>query len=362
MDAKPTVLVVDDTPSNIRILNDLLRDDYLVRVATGGQAALDIALSGEPPDLVLLDIMMPDMDGYEVCRRLKDDARTREVPVLFVTAMTEEADEARGLDLGAVDYITKPYRAGLVKARVRNHLELKRHRDDLAGLVRERTAELALTQAVTIESLATLAETRDPETGGHIRRTQHYVRILAERLRRENPAAWDLDDATVELLFLSAPLHDVGKVGVPDSILLKPGRLEPDEFEHMKKHTAYGRDALTRAEARLGQNSFLRFGAEISYTHHEKWDGSGYPRGLAGAAIPASGRLMALADVYDALISRRVYKPPYPHSRAVEIIAQGRGSHFDPAVADAFAMEQESFRAAALEHADFAEEREALQG
>ncbi len=357
---KPRLLIVDDTPTNIKILNDLLRDDYRIAVATSGPRALELAWGEETPDLVLLDVMMPDMDGYEVIRQLRAAPRTREVPVIFVTSLSEEEDEAKGLALGAVDYITKPFRAGLVKARVRNHLELKRHRDDLAAMVRERTAELSLTKAVTIESLATLAETRDPETGGHIRRTQNYVRILAERLRTEHPAQWDLDEETVELLFLSAPLHDVGKVGVPDHILLKPDRLTPEEFAIMQRHTIYGRDALALAEARLGQNSFLRLGAEIAYTHHERWDGSGYPQGLAGEAIPLSGRLMALADVYDALISRRVYKLPYPHTQAVTIIVQGRGAHFDPAVVDAFLADAERFRATAIEHADFPEERAAL--
>jgi len=357
---KQRLLIVDDTPANIKILNDLLREDYSIAVATSGERALELA-GEDPPDLVLLDIMMPQMDGYEVCRRLKADPRTHDVPVIFVTAMSEEDDEARGLDLGAVDYITKPYRAGLVKARVHNHLELKRHRDDLAALVRTRTAELVLTQEATIESLATLAETRDPETGGHIRRTQHYVRILAERLRLDHPEDWDLDDAMVDLLYQSAPLHDVGKVGVPDHILLKPGKLEPEEFEQMKLHTVYGRDSLIRAESRLGGNSFLRVGAEIAYSHHEKWDGTGYPQGLAGEAIPAAGRLMALADVYDALISRRVYKPPFTHSRAVGIITEGRGGHFDPLVVDAFLLEAERFRETAIKYADFPEERETLQ-
>ena len=357
---KPRLLIVDDTPANIKVLNDLLREDCAIAVATSGPRALELAWGEETPDLVLLDIMMPDMDGYEVISRLKAHPRTKDVPVIFVTAMSDEEDEAKGLALGAVDYITKPYRAGLVKARVRNHLELKRHRDDLAAMVRERTTELALTKAVTIESLATLAETRDPETGGHIRRTQHYVRVLAERLRQEHPAEWVLDDATVELLFLSAPLHDVGKVGVPDHILLKPDRLTDEEFAIMKQHTVYGRDALALAEARLGQNSFLRLGAEIAYSHHERWDGSGYPLGLKGKDIPAPGRLMALADVYDALISRRVYKLPYPHTQAVTIIVGGRGSHFDPAVVDAFLVEAERFRAVAIEHADFPEERAAL--
>jgi putative two-component system response regulator len=354
------ILIVDDTPTNIRILKDLLRDEYRLCVATNGPAALRIAFSNEPPDLVLLDVQMPEMDGYEVCRRLKADRRTRDIPVLFVTALSEEDDEARGLALGAVDYIAKPYRAGLVKARVRNHLELKHHRDDLADLVRERTRELELTRSVTIDCLASLAETRDPETGGHIHRTRNYVRMLAETLRRDHPVVWGMDDAYVDLLFQSAPLHDIGKVGVPDHILLKPDRLTAEEFAVMQRHTVYGRDALSRAEARLGQNSFLNLGAEIAYAHHERWDGTGYPEGLAGEAIPRSGRLMALADVYDALISRRVYKLPFPHSEAVNIITQGRGNHFDPVVVDAFLQDPEQFRRVAIEHADFPEEREAL--
>ena len=360
MRERPKILVVDDVPANIKVLAEILRGDYDLAAATDGEQGLALALES-PPDLALLDIMMPLMDGYELCERLKADARTANVPVIFVSAMSEEEDERKGFGLGAVDYITKPFRPSLVQARVRTHLELKRHRDELDHLVRERTRELTLTKQVTVECLANLAETRDPETGGHIRRTQNYVRILAEALveRGLHLEALTLDN--VDMMFRSAPLHDVGKVGVPDGILLKPAKLTEEEFRVMKRHTIYGRDALKAAERTLGENSFLRIGAEIAYSHHEKWDGSGYPQGLAGEDIPLTGRIMALADVYDALISRRVYKSPFPHSKAVGIIMEGMGNHFDPALGPVFQDLAEDFRAIALEHADYDEERETLR-
>lgn len=357
--SKSTVLVVDDTETNIDILVETLSDDFEIAVAMDGEGALE-SVEDEKPDLILLDIMMPGMDGYEVCRRLKAAEETKNIPVVFVTAMGEEADEAKGLALGAVDYIAKPFRPGLVKARVHNHLELKQHRDHLEALVRARTRELELTQEATIESLATLAEYRDPETGGHIKRTQNYVKALAEHLKDHAKFSDVLDDNAIELLYKSAPLHDIGKVGVPDGILMKPGKLTDEEFEEMKRHTTYGRDTIRSAAKRLGTVSFLSYAEEIAYTHQEKWDGTGYPQGLKGEEIPVSGRLMAVADVYDALISKRVYKPPFPHAKAVAIISEGKGQHFDPDMAEAFMELEEQFRQIALEFADFDEEREAL--
>lgn len=355
---KQRILVVDDAPENIQVLMETLKDEYAIVAATGGEKALKVASSDNKPDIILLDVMMPGMNGYEVCERLKADEATKDIPVVFVTAMSEEEDEAKGLSLGAVDYVTKPFRPSLVKARVHNHLELKRHRDNLEELVRERTAELALTKKVTIESLASLAETRDPETGGHIKRTQTYVKLLAERIQPLHPDY--LDAETIELLYLSAPLHDIGKVGVPDAILLKPGKLTNEEFEEMQRHAVYGRDAIASAEKELGENSFLGLAREIAYGHHEKWNGSGYPQGLAGDAIPLSARLMAVADVYDALISKRVYKPPFPHAKAVSIITEGKGTHFDPDLVEAFLDSESEFRAVAYKYADFDEEREIL--
>lgn len=266
---------------------------------------------------------------------------------MFVTALSSAEDETRGLTIGGADYITKPFNPELVKARVRSHLELKQHKDRLEDMVQERTRELALTQEITIRTLAALAETRDPETGEHIQRTQHYVKTLAIRLKSHPRFARELSDEAIDLLYKSAPLHDIGKVGIPDHILLKPGKLTPEEFNEMKKHCVYGWNAIRTALRQLGNNSFLRYAGEIAFTHHEKWDGSGYPRGLKGEDIPISGRLMALADVYDALTTARVYKPPFPHEKAMEIIRESSGSHFDPAVVAAFLDVADEFQAIA---------------
>jgi len=340
-----TVLVVDDTPDNLSLMSALLKDLYKVKVANNGEKALKIAASDNPPDLILLDIMMPEMDGYEVCSRLKADEKTRDIPIIFLTAKAEVKDETHGLDLGAVDYITKPISPPIVLARVRNHLDLKTARDFLKDRnkylqeeVQKRTREVAAVQDVTIHAMASLAETRDNETGNHIRRTQLYVKLLAEQVRHHPRFRTELDnDKIIDLLVKSAPLHDIGKVGIPDRILLKPGRFEPDEFEIMKRHTTLGRDAIVTAEESLDLDlPFLTLAKEIAYSHQEKWDGSGYPEGLRGDDIPVSGRIMALADVYDALISRRVYKPAMPHDKAIQIIIEGRGTHFDPDMTDAF--------------------------
>jgi putative two-component system response regulator len=359
--ADSRILIVDDVKANVDLLVELLRHDYKLSVALNGESALAIARKTRP-DLILLDVSMPGLDGYEVCRRLAADEGTRRIPVILQTSLSDAEDEAQGLALGAVDYITKPFHPELLKARVRNHIELKRHRDSLEALVQERTRELQRTQMVMIESLGTLAEYRDPETGGHIKRTQAYVKALALHLRRNPRFAALLTDEYIELLWISAPLHDVGKLGVPDSVLLKPGRLENAEFEMMKRHTVFGHEALRITEEKLGQGTFLRVAREIAFTHQEKWDGSGYPRGLQGEEIPLSGRLMALADVYDALISKRAYKTPWPHEKAVEEIRRCGGMHFDPAVVEAFEEIHETFRNIALTYADCDEERESLGG
>ena len=357
---KATVLVVDDTPDNLSLMSGLLKDDYKVKVANGGEKALKIAQSDSPPDLILLDIMMPGMDGYEVCQHLKSDPKTRDIPVIFLTAKSEVEDERRGLELGAVDYLTKPVSPPIVMARVRNHLTLKasadflRDKNDFLELeVAKRTREVMAIQDVTILAMASLAETRDSDTGNHIRRTQFYVKALAQQLKGHQRFASTLTDHYIGMLFKSAPLHDIGKVGIPDRILLKPGRFTPDEFEIMKTHTTLGRDAIQAAEDQLGTKvEFLNMAKEIAYGHQEKWDGSGYPEGIGGDAIPLSARLMAVADVYDALISRRVYKEGMPHERAVEIIAEGKGHHFDPDIVDAFVGLQAEFQDIARRFAD----------
>lgn len=358
---RPTVLVVDDTPDNLSLMSTLLRDSYKVKVANGGEKALRIARAQPQPDLILLDVMMADLDGYAVCRMLKDDPATRDIPIVFLTALADQEDERMGLDLGAVDYVTKPISAPILQARVRNHLRLKAAQDFLRDQnnfleaeVARRTADIRAIQDVTIHALASLAETRDNETGNHIRRTQHYVRVLAEELRHHPHHAEFLTDATIDLLFKTAPLHDIGKVGIPDAILLKPGRLTDDEWVVMRTHTTLGADAIARAEETLedGDVTFLRFAREIAEGHHEKWDGSGYPKGLKGDDIPLPARLMALADVYDALISKRVYKDAFGHDDTVKLIVDGRGKHFDPDVVDAFLRIVDKFQAIAAEYRD----------
>ena len=357
---KPTLLAVDDTADNLTLLNDLLCRQYKVKLANSGAKALRIAAATPPPDLILLDIMMPEMDGYEVCRQLKLRPATRDIPVIFLTARSDAEAERAGLEAGAVDYVTKPFNPPVLLARVKTHQALKAQtdflRDKSAFLeaeVDKRTREIRAIQDVTIHTLASLAETRDSETGNHIRRTQHYVKALASCLCQHPRFATVLNPRYIEMLFKSAPLHDIGKVGIPDAILLKPGRLSPEEFEIMKTHTTLGRHAIEHAEQLLGmQVDFLSMSKDIAQSHQEKWDGSGYPRQLAGEAIPLSARLMALADVYDALISRRIYKPALSHEQAVAIIEAGRGAHFDPDVVDAFMAIQEEFQAIARRFSD----------
>lgn len=357
---KPTILVVDDTPDNLTLLSEMLRDHYVVKLAKTGKKALQIAAEAAPPDLILLDIMMPEMDGFEVMRRLKADEATRHIPVIFLSAMSAVEDEKKGLEMGVVDYIAKPVSPPILLARVANHLYIKSASDFLRDRskfleaeVEKRTRENLAIQNATIMVMASLAETRDSETGNHIRRTQHYVRLLAEKLRSHPRFGFYLSDETIATLFKSAPLHDIGKVGIPDRILLKPGRLTPEEFEVMKTHTTLGRDAIQAAEDRLGAPvEFLTMAKEIALYHQEKWDGSGYPTGAAGEDIPASARIMAVADVYDALISRRVYKEGMPHEKAVGIMREGRGTHFDPDVLDAFLALQDEFLAIAEQFSD----------
>ena len=359
-DSAPIILIVDDTPENLSLLSELLQPHYQVRAANSGRRALQVAASAPRPDLILLDVMMPEMDGYTVLGRLRDDPATAAIPVIFVTALDRSSDEERGLALGAVDYISKPIKPAVVLARVKAHLELKAARDwlqdrnaILEAEVARRLQENLLIQDVSIRALAHLAEIRDPETGNHLRRTQGYIRVLALHLRTHPRFAAFLTDHNIQALVKSAPLHDIGKVGIPDYILLKPGKLTPEECAIMQTHSRLGHDAIKLAERDADQPvEFLRLARDIAYYHHEKWDGSGYPVGLAGEAIPIPARLMALADVFDALVARRIYKEPLPFEQAVDVIRKGRGAHFDPAVVDAFLDHVDEFKAIAAHHAD----------
>ncbi len=357
---KPVVLIVDDAAENLAVLGQLLAPHYRVRAANSGARALQVVSSEPRPDVVLLDVMMPGMDGYAVIERLRMNRDTSDIPVLFVTAMDAWADEEKGFALGAVDYITKPFQPSIVLARVRTHVELKQARDGLKNQnlyleaeIERRMQENLFIQDVTIRALARLAEVRDPETGNHLLRVQGYVRLLAEHLHGHPRFAEIRTPGAIDMLAKSAPLHDVGKVGVPDSILLKPAKLTIEEWVIMRTHPRLGFEALQSAERDAERPlEFLATAKEIALRHHEKWDGSGYPDGVAGDDIPVSARLMALADVFDALTTRRVYKLAMPMEKATAIIVEGRGAHFDPAVVDAFLDLQKAFLEIALRHAD----------
>jgi len=350
------VLIVDDVEANIDLLVRLLGDTYQLQVALNGKRAL-ACIEKDIPDLILLDIMMPEMDGYEVCETLKAQEKTKDIPIIFITALDQLANKTKGFRLGAVDYITKPFEFDEVRARIETHLLLQNAKQLLANQnvileekVLERTKELnaaqidlLLTQDVTISCMASLAEHRDPETGHHIKRTQNYVRAIAVEISSYDKYKDVLDNNVIENLYKTAPLHDIGKIGIPDNILLKPGPLSKEEFNEMKRHPTYGRNALVDPCKILGSNSFLQSAIEIAHAHHEKWDGSGYPLGLKGEEIPLPGRIMAIADVYDALISKRVYKEAFSHEKTCELIVKGKGSQFDPDLIDAFLKIEDKF-------------------
>ncbi|WP_416243380.1 HD-GYP domain-containing protein [Azospira sp. APE16] len=368
-----TILVVDDTGENLTVIGGLLQPFFRVRVANSGMRALKVARSDPRPDLILLDVMMPEMDGYAVLAELRQDPYTRDIPVMFVTAMDGDQDEEYRLSLGAVDYITKPIRPAILLARVRTHLELKDARDwlrdqngYLEGEVSRRMRENDLIKDVSLNALALLAEKRDNETGNHLYRTQAYVEALMQQLQDHPRFRHALSAAQRQLIAKAAPLHDIGKVGIPDQILLKPARLTPEEFEIMKTHSLIGAEAIEAAiervvggdRARLDELQgstpldFLVVARHIALGHHEKWDGSGYPQGLRGDAIPIPARLMALADVFDALTCKRHYKKAFPLEQAVALLVEGRGTHFDPDVVDAFLAIQDRFADIAQRYAD----------
>lgn len=354
---RKTLLVVDDTKENLLVIAGLIGNEYRVRVANTGEKALKAANSEPVPDLILLDVMMPEMDGYTVLKHLQSTEATRHIPVIFVTAMDGDDDEEYGLQLGAVDYITKPIKPAILQARIKTHLELKEVRDTLKNQnnqleeeVRRRTLELDLIKDISLQALAGLAEKRDNETGNHLHRTRAYIEALMKHIVQKPAFAAILPASQQRLICKAAPLHDIGKVGIPDAILLKPGKLTPEEFEIMKQHSQIGADALTAAIERVlsGKETkidtdgaapalaFLEIAHQIALSHHEKWDGSGYPQKLSGHEIPLPGRLMAIADVFDALCCKRHYKEPFPREKIIQIFHEGRGTHFDPDLVDAF--------------------------
>lgn len=353
------ILVVDDDPVALTTTSRLLKSHYRVRVARSADAAMTQVSSEPLPDLILLDVGLPDVSGYELCRALKRFPSCDDIPIIFLSGHAQEIDAQQGFEVGGVDYITKPYSPALLAARIATHLALKRSRDQLSGRadaltqqLLQRSQALSETQTAAIMALASLAESRDVDTGNHIRRTKSYVACLSEAAKVSSHFRGQLSDEQVELITRSAPLHDIGKIGIPDRILLKAGKLDAAEFEIMKSHTTIGRDALLRAEAQLSSNDarFLSIGREVAYAHHERWDGRGYPEGVSGSMIPLAARLMAVADVYDAIISRRVYKDASSFDEAY--ICTSSGSHFDPEVVSIFSKLKHQFETIAQRFTD----------
>jgi len=315
----PLILAVDDEASNLQLLRQILQDHYRLRFAKDGPRALELVRE-EAPDLVLLDVMMPGMSGYEVCAALKADPRTASIPVIFVTALTDTDDEVEGFEAGAVDYITKPVSPPIVRARVRTHLSLVR-----MEALRESRLEI-------VQRLGLAAEYKDNETGLHVIRMSHFSRILG--------LAAGMTELDADDLLHAAPMHDVGKIGIPDRILQKPGPLDPDEWKIMQSHAAIGAEIIGEHP-----NGMLALARNIALTHHEKWDGSGYPKGLKGEEIPLEGRITAIADVFDALTSVRPYKKAWTEEEALDFLVQQKGKHFDPALVDLFLGQMPAIRA-----------------
>jgi putative two-component system response regulator len=350
------IMLVDDNMANLAMGKNMLKDAYEVYAIPSAAKLFEI-LEHVTPDLILLDIMMPEMDGYEAIRQLKADSNRADIPVIFLTSKTDERSELEGLSLGAIDYVAKPFSAPLLLKRIENHLlivsqrkELKNYNDNLQEMVRSKTGQVVALQNAVLSTVAEMVEFRDNMTGGHVTRTQMYLDLLVntllnEKIYADEVSSWDLD-----FLVPSAQLHDVGKVAISDAILNKPGKLTPEEFEEMKKHVTIGVEAIDRIAKKTRGHAFLRHARVIAGTHHEKWDGSGYPAGLREREIPLEGRLMAIADVYDALISKRPYKQPLSAREAERIIEAGRGTHFDPVLIDVFRMVSAYFAVIAEEY------------
>jgi putative two-component system response regulator len=346
-----SVLIVDDAPENLRLLAAVLKRGGLVpRPVTSGRLAIEAAVA-DPPDLVLLDIRMPEMSGVDVCRWFKQDERLRSIPIIFISGLPGTDDKVEAFRVGAIDYVSKPFQEQEVLARIKTHLRLRRlqvelmsHTLQLEQRIAQQVKVVTASQLATIFALAKLAEARDDDTGQHIERVQTFSRVLAAQMREMRVHVEQLTTVFIDDLYQTASLHDIGKVGVPDSVLQKPGKLTAEEFAEMKKHCALGANTLATVLERHPDNQFLRMGVDVSRSHHEKWDGSGYPEGLKGAAIPLAARIVALADFYDALTSKRCYRPPFSHEDTCRMIQEGNGTHFDPDVVAAFRALDGQFR------------------
>ncbi len=330
------IMVIDDNVTNLNIARTALEKHYDVLLIPSGEKALKL-FERVTPDLILLDVDMPGMNGFEVIRQIKrSDFPVRSVPVIFVTAKDDSSSELDGLELGAVDYIAKPFSFPLLLKRVALHLQLQQYSQNLEKMVEEKTKVISELQYAIVHVLSDMVERRDGSTGGHLIRTQNYLKVLLDEVKQQNIYPEELYDAPHDLLIHASQLHDVGKMSIPDSILLKPGKLTREEFEVMKTHTTMGEDAIRYAMSSVQEKRFLEIAASFAGSHHERWDGTGYPHALNGRDIPIEGRLMAIVDVYDALISERPYKKPFSHEEARDIIIKDRGTHFDPFLIDVF--------------------------
>jgi putative two-component system response regulator len=346
-----SVLIVDDVVENLRLLTVLLKRGGLVpRPVASGRLAIEAALI-DPPDLVLLDVRMPEMSGVAVCQWFKQDERTQSIPVIFISGLAGTEDKVEAFRVGAVDYISKPFQDQEVLARVKTHLQLRRlqvelvsHNLELEQRISEQVRAVTAAQLATIFALAKLTEARDDETGQHVVRVQTFSKVLAEQMRETRLHVAQLTPAFVEHLYQTASLHDIGKVGIPDAILLKPDKLTTAEFSEMQKHCAFGANTLAELLKRYPDNQFLRMGVDVARSHHERWDGGGYPDGLAGTAIPLAARIVAVADFYDALTSKRCYRPGFSHGDTCRMIQEGTGTHFDPDVVTAFETQEGQFQ------------------
>lgn len=337
------ILIVDDTPANLTLLSGMLKErGHRVRPVPNGKLALK-AIESEPPDLILLDITMPEMNGFEMCEHLKGSLRFRDIPVIFISALTETLDKVKAFTCGGIDYVTKPFQFEEVEARVETHLELRRYQKSLESQVQEKVKEISASQMSTILALSKLAESRDNDTGSHIERVQMLCRVLAERLAINSRYARVINESFINCIYNASPLHDIGKVAIADSILLKPGKLILEEFEIMKTHTIIGASTMQAVQHLYPNNAFINMGISIAKSHHERWDGNGYPDGLAGDNIPLESRIMAVADVYDAVRSKRCYKKSISRGQSREIIEGGRGTQFDPDLVNMFLELEEEF-------------------
>ena len=356
-DDKKLIIVVDDNPANLRICKNVLEKGFAVATAPSAEKMFSL-LENNCPSMILLDVDMPEMSGYDAIKVLKSKPQTKDIPVIFLTARDESNDELEGLSLGAIDYIIKPFQPSLLLKRIEVHLlvehqritlekqtaELTNFNDNLQKMVEVKTQNVLNLQNALLKTMAELVECRDDITGCHIERTQRGIKILLEAIMEAGIFREETKDWKIDLLLQSSQLHDVGKISIGDSILKKPGKLDEAEFEEMKKHTVFGEHIIAKIETLAKESDFLKYAKIFAASHHEKWNGSGYPRGLSGNEIPLLGRIMAIADVYDALTSVRPYKPAFPHEEALRIITEGSGTQFDPALVEIFIQTAEQFR------------------